>query len=135
MAAIKLNTEDLRAISSFERITKVHPKDCIDTEDSIYFLLEPNKIGLAIGKGGSTIKEAVKTIGKSVKLFEYSEDPTTFFKNMVPTAENIEINGTEIKATVPNKDRSVVIGKGGKNINVIKEFLSRYCGITSVKLK
>ncbi len=135
MGTIKIDTEEFRIIAAFENITKVHPKDCLVSDNSIYFLVDSEKIGLAIGKGGIKIKEVSKKLGKNVKLFEYSKDPQTLIKNMVPTADNIEISGDEVKISVPMKERSAVIGRGGKNINIIKEFLNRHCGIKSIRIK
>ena len=132
---IKISTEDFRVISTFERITRVYPKDCLITEDTIYFLIEGKKISLAIGKGGSTIKEVSRHLGKPVKLFEYSEDPQTFIKNMIPAAENVKIENGNIDIVVPSKERSAVIGREGKNIKAIKEFAIRHLGVTNLRLK
>ena len=135
MATIKIDTEKFRIIAAFEHITKVHPKDCLISDDSIYFLVDAEKIGLAIGKKGSVIKNVNQKLGKQVKLFEYSKDPQTLVKNLIPQAENIEINGEEAKVIVPQKERSAIIGRGGRNINIVKEFLDRHCGIKSVRIK
>ena len=130
-----MSTEDFRAISTFETITKVYPKDCLITEDTIFFLIDGKKISLAIGKGGSTIKEVSRHLGKSVKLFEYSEDPQTFIKNMVPSAQEVKIEKGNVDITVPSKERSAVIGREGKNIKAIKEFAIRHLGVTNLRLK
>ena len=133
--AIKISTEDFRVISIFERITKIYPKDCLITDDMIYFLVEGKKISLAIGKGGSVIKEVSKHLGKPIKLFEYSSDPQTFIKNMIPTAENIKIENGSVEISVPAKERSAAIGREGKNIKAIKEFAIRHLGVANLRLK
>lgn len=133
--AIKLSTETFRVIAAFERITKVHPKDCIITDDCIYFLVDGGKLALAIGKGGVTIKEASRMLGKPVKLFEYAEGKEALIKNLVPGAQNIEFDGNSVRLTIPQKERAAVIGKGGRNINVIREFLQRTHGVESLRLK
>lgn len=135
MGTIKIDTEEFRIIAAFEHITKVHPKDCLVSDGLIYFLVDSEKLGLAIGKNGATIKDVSKKLGKPVKLFEYSKEPQVLVKNMIPTAENIEVNGEEVRISVPMKDRSAAIGRGGKNINIIKEFLDRHCGIKSLRIK
>ncbi len=135
MSTIKIDTEEFRIIATFEHITQVHPKDCLVSDNQVYFLVDAPKVGLAIGKSGATIKEVSKKLNKQVKIFEYSKEPQTLVKNMIPSAENIEISGEEVKISVPMKDRSGVIGRGGKNINIIKEFLNRHCGIKSIRIK
>ena len=135
MSTIKIDTEGFRALSIFERLTKIHPKDCLISEDSVYFLIDGDKIGFAIGKNGSTVKKISKTLGKEVRLFEYSDDPSKLLKNLIPSAENIEISGETAKFIIPAKSRYSVIGRGGKNIKVIKEFLERHCGINNLKFR
>ena len=49
---IKLQTQNIRDIGVFERMTNVHVKDCIRDESCVYFMVEPGKSGLAIGKNG-----------------------------------------------------------------------------------
>ncbi len=135
MPTIKIDTEEFRIIAAFEHITNVHPKDCLVSDNMVYFLVDGDKIGLAIGKSGETIKNVSRKLGKQVKLFEYSKDPQQFVKNMIPPAENIEIGTDEVKISVPMKERAAIIGRGGKNINIIKEFLDRHCGIKSIRIK
>ncbi len=135
MANIKIDTETFRVISIFERVTKVQPRDCILSENSAYFLIDGGKTGLAIGKKGVTAKKLARLISKDVRIFEYSENPETLVKNLIPSAENIEISGPIAKLMVPEKNKPAVIGRGGKNINVVKEFLERHCGITDLKIR
>ena len=60
--AVKLGIDSIRTIALFEKITNVHAKDCLITDDCVYFLVDPDKIGLAIGKNGSVIKEVRKSL-------------------------------------------------------------------------
>ncbi len=135
MSKIKIDTEGFRILSVFERVAKVHPKDFLVTDDSIYFLVEEGKIGLAVGKGGANAKKASRLLGKDVRLFEYSSEPSKLLKNLVPYAENIEISGNTAKFTVPAKARYSVIGRGGRNIKIVKDFMERHCGVTNLKFR
>jgi len=132
---IKISTETFRIISIFERVTKVHPKDCIVTDDCIYFLVDKEFMPVAIGKSGSNIKEARKHLIKNIKVLEYSEDPQTFIKNMIPAAQHIEIKDGSIEISVPAQDKSATIGKGGRNIKAIREILKRHLKVENVRLK
>ncbi len=132
---IKIDTETFRVISIFERVTKVQPKDCILSENSAYFLVEQDKMPFAIGKSGSTAKKLSRILAKEVRIFQYSSDPATLIKNLIPSAEDIEVSGNSAKLSIPSKNRSMVIGRGGKNINIVKEFLERHCGISQIKFK
>ncbi len=135
MPNIKIDTESFRVISIFERIAKVQPKDCLISEDTIYFLVDQNDIGSAIGRKGSTAIRLSKILAKDVRLFQYSNDPATMVKNLIPSAEDIEISAGCAKLTIPSKNKSAVIGRGGRNINIVREFLDRHFGIKTIKIK
>lgn len=132
---IKLQTQNIRDIGVFERVTTVHVKDCIRDESCVYFMIETGKSGLAIGKNGAVIKNVSRVLGKTVKIFEFAQDAETMVKNMIPTAKNVEVGNGSVTVTIPNSDRSVVIGRGGRNIKVMKEFLSRHFKINYLRLR
>ena len=57
---VKFGTESIRNIATFEQVTKVHAKDCLIKEDCIYFLVDPDRVGIAIGRNGTCIKNLRK---------------------------------------------------------------------------
>jgi len=109
---IVLNMNTIRLLNLFESITNVPVKDCYVNNDTVYFIVEEGKIGLAIGKGGSSIKNVEKTIGKKVKVFEYSSNPIEFVKNLIPQAKEIGVinnNETiEIQIKVDKSDKQEI---------------------------
>lgn len=132
---VKLDTDHIRAVAIFEEISGVHVKDCIMDENSVYFLVETGKMGLAIGKNGVTIKAVEKALGKTVKIFEYADTAEGMLRNIIPNLKTIDINGDSIIITIPLNERSAVIGKNGRNIKAIREFLNRHFSIKNLKLK
>jgi len=132
---IKFKTESLRAITAFQNVTGVDAKDCIITDSSVFFMVEPGKLGRAIGKGGNSVKELRRVFQKPVKIFEYSSTPEGMIKNMIPGANNIEAGEDGIKVSIPVEKRSEVIGRGGRNIKAIKEFLLRHFRIEKLILR
>ena len=70
----------LRVITAFENITGTEVRDCI-CNDTIYFLVNPGKIAMTIGKDGHNIKTAEKMLRKPIKVFEWAEDEREFIKN------------------------------------------------------
>ncbi|MFB6076192.1 MAG: NusA-like transcription termination signal-binding factor [Candidatus Aenigmatarchaeota archaeon] len=117
--------ETIELMNIFSEITNVDARDCISGEDRIYFLVEPGKAGLAIGKNGKSIKKLQKALNKRVKVFEYSEDEKDFVKSMIPEAKNINIKDDKAIVKISKKDRGKVIGKGGSNIKKVREFIKR----------
>jgi N utilization substance protein A len=133
--SVKLGTQSIRTIAAFEEMTKVHARDCIIMDDSIYFLVDPDRIGFAIGRNGSNIREVSKTFGKTVRLFAYHNNPEDMIRSMIPTVKSIEIGSETVSLTIPASDRVVVIGRGGRNIRAIKETMKRHFAIKNVKLR
>jgi N utilization substance protein A len=133
--SVKLGTQSIRTIAAFEKMTKVHARDCLIMDDSIYFLVDPDKIGFAIGRNGSNIREVSKAFGKTVRLFAYHREPEDMLRAMIPTIKSIDMGGDTLSLTVPSSDRVAVIGRGGRNIRAIKEIMKRHFAIKTVRLR
>ena len=132
---VKLSTESIRDIAAFEKITSVHARDCIIMDACIYFLVDPKKVGIAIGKNGSVIQQVRHVLGKPVKVFGYSENPEEFIRSMIPQARSIELTNGVATVAIPQRERSLIIGRGGSNINAIKAILKRHFGIGDLRLR
>ena len=133
--SVKLGIDSIRTIALFEKVTNVHAKDCLITEDCVYFLVDPEKIGLAIGKNGAVIKEVRKSLGRQVKIFGYSDKPEEMIKNLIPNIKTMTLNNGSMVISVPSDDKVSVIGKNGRNIKAIKEIMRRHFSIKYVKLR
>lgn len=133
------NMETIRLLNLFENMTNVHVKDCYVNGEDVYFIVEEGKIGLAIGKGGNSIKKVEKTIDKNVKVFEYSSNPVEFVKNLIPQVKEVSVinntNSVEIEIRVDRSDKGFVIGRGGEKIKVYKEILKRIHNISDLRVK
>jgi len=134
---ITFTTETIRLLTLFENITNVPVRDCFVNNDVIYYIVEEGKIGLAIGKGGNSIKNVEKVVGKKVKVFEYSTDPVKFVKKLIPQCKEVKINNSDNTAEirVSKRDRGLVIGRGGEKIKVYKEILKRIHNISDIQVK
>lgn len=132
---VKLETQAIRTMATFEKITRVQPRDCLITEDQIYFLVNPDKIGFAIGRGGSVIKEVRRVFGKHIKLFGFYNDPKELMKGIAPSIKNIETNNGSLIITMPQKDKVALIGKNGNNIKAIKTILNRHFQIKNLRVR
>ena len=123
----------IRVINAFENITGTEVRDCV-CSDTIYFLVNPGKMALAIGKNGNNIKMAEKMLKKPIKIFKWSEDCEQFIKNMIPSTQKIDINGDKATISIDMSNRGMIIGKKGCNIKVIREFLERNSNIKDLKI-
>ncbi|MEW6592978.1 MAG: NusA-like transcription termination signal-binding factor [Candidatus Hadarchaeota archaeon] len=140
---VKLSSEELRYIALFEGLTGARIKDCVVDEDHglVTFVVSEGDMGLAIGKGGIRIKKVKNAIGKTVGVFEYSDDPEGFLKNILKPAK---VNSVKFKeegdrrvaeVTVDPMDKGVLLGKGGKRILNAKKLAQRHHQIGDIVVK
>ena len=129
----KFDTDIIRVITAFENITGTEVRDCI-CSNIVYFLVNPGKIAMTIGKNGHNIKTAEKMLGKPIKVFEWAENDKEFIKNMISRAKKIELKEGKAIVTISQEDRGAVIGKKGRNIKAIRKLLIRNSDIKELKL-
>ncbi|MDO5851396.1 MAG: NusA-like transcription termination signal-binding factor [Methanobacteriaceae archaeon] len=142
--SVKITTNEIRYIALFEKITGAMVKDCIidDAQNKITFIVKNGEMGLAIGKNGTTIGKMQKSVDKSVEIFEHSDIPGEFIKNMLSPSK---IKSLEIKTNdkgdkiatveVDSKDKRLAIGKNGQNIQRVRQFAKRQHNISSIIIK
>jgi len=137
---IKLTQEEMNYMSLFQDVTKVTVRDCIiDTENNrIIFLVDPQFMGIAIGKSGLNVRKLRKIMGKDVEIVAYSENLEDMVKNLMSHARvrSVKIVDSDSKKsvyiTVDPQDNGLAIGKSGKNVTRAKLILKRYMDIDSV---
>ncbi|MEM7820111.1 MAG: NusA-like transcription termination signal-binding factor [Candidatus Aenigmatarchaeota archaeon] len=129
----EFDNETILAINEFERLTGTEVRDCI-LNDTIYFLVNAGKAALAIGKGGSAVREAETRLKRSIRIYEWDPNVENFIKNMIPSAQKITVNGDTATVVIPAKDKGIVIGKAGANIKAIKELLVRNSELKELRI-
>ena len=139
--SIKLSTDQMRLMSLFQNVTGATARDCIEDEkkDRIIFVVNPGKMGLAIGKGGSHIRNLQNIVKRNVELVEYADDPEVFLKNILngKLISEIKINkradGTlQAIVLVDYRKKGIVVGREGRNAEKARLLAKRYFDITSV---
>ena len=138
---IKLTTDQMRLMSLFQNVTGATARDCIEDEkqNRVIFVVNSDKMGLAIGKGGSHIKSLQNIIKRNVELVEFHEDPATFLKNMLNSklVSEVKLNKRDdgsIQAIVivdPAK-KGIVVGREGRNAEKARLLAKRYFNISRV---
>lgn len=129
----EFDTETMQLIAAFEQLTGSEVRDIVRNE-TLHFLVNPGKAALAIGKGGAAVQNAEKVFKKQIKIYEWAEQADQFVKNLIPSAKIIKIEGERAMVTVDSKDRGAVIGKGGANINALRELLIRNSTLKELKV-
>jgi len=140
---IKLTSDELRLISLFQSVTSATARDCVVDEkmDRVIFVVNQGHMGLAIGKGGSTIKQLQNVVSRKVELVEYSEDPSAFLKNILNSnlINEVRINerfdgAKQAVIVVDPKKKGIVVGKDGRNAEKARILAKRYFHISNVMI-
>jgi len=136
--AVVFDTEAIKTINLFETVSQANVKDCIIMDDRIYFLVEEQNLK-KIRENGQLIKNLERMLNKKILIFEYSKDVSKFLKNSIKGIKEIKIRNekgeTTIKINVENSLKSLVIGKDGKNIKALRQFLKRNYNINNLVVK
>src|SRR5215203_2895432 len=136
MTEIKLTSDELRLMSLFQSITSATARDCIvdDKMDRVIFVVNKGQMGLAIGKGGSTIKQLQNMVAKKIELVEFSDDPAEFIRNMINDVMIWErSDGTkQAVVTVDPRKKGAVVGREGRNAEKARLLARRYFQISNV---
>ncbi len=139
--SIKLSTDQMRLMSLFQNVTGATARDCVEDEkqNRVIFVVNEGKMGLAIGKGGSHIKNLQNIVKRNVEIVEYSDDPIKFLKNILnpKLVSEVKMNkrddGTlQAIVTVDPKKKGIVVGREGRNAEKARLLAKRYFEISSV---
>jgi N utilization substance protein A len=128
-------------MSLFQSITSVTARDCVvdDKMDRVIFIVNKGQMGLAIGKGGVTIRQLQNVVARKVELVEYSDDASDFVRNILnPQMINdvkitVRTDGSkQAVVLVDAKRKGVVVGKEGRNAEKARLLAKRYFQISNV---
>ncbi len=138
---IKLTSEEFKLIALFQKITRASARDVIDDErmDRLIFVVNEGKMGLAIGKGGSNIKNLQNILKKDIELVEYAPEPEAFLKKILKAKFILSVEfserldgTTQAEITVNAEKKGVVVGREGRHAQKARLLAKRYFNISKV---
>ena len=138
MADIRLDLQAIEMIAMCERMTKVTATDFVETGQTIYFVVPRGSMRKMRGNQG--IERLSKRVGKAVRMVEASDEPEGFLRNLFwhYGVEEVSVHegsdGLHARVSVSPLRKGRAIGKGGENLNALRELAKRHVGVTSLVL-
>jgi N utilization substance protein A len=141
MADIMLSNEEMQYINMASNVTKTHILDCLSIDDRIIFIVKKGHLGAAIGIKAKNLEKLRSLFKKTIKFVEFDGDKEKFVINLFKPykVNNVTLEGendsTVVKVDVDVSDKSKIIGKGGRNIEIIRSLARRHHSIKDVQIK
>ncbi|HID25178.1 MAG TPA: NusA-like transcription termination signal-binding factor [Thermoplasmata archaeon] len=140
MGEITLSNEEMQRIRVVNNVTKVDVIDCVETNDKIVFVIRKGFLGMAIGKDAKNLEKLRALFKKGIRFVEFDQDEKQFIVNLFKpfqiTNMTIEQVGEKVtaKVEVPQRDKSKIIGKNGKNVQLIRLLAKRHSSVEDIQI-
>lgn len=141
MTDILLSNENMQYINIATKITKTDIIDCVIQEDKLIFIVQQGQLGAAIGIKAKNLEKLRGLFKKNIKFVEFHPDKEQFIINLCKPykIKKIELEGNNdafvAKVDVEVSDKSKIIGKGGRNIETIRQLAQRHHSFKDVQIK
>ncbi len=130
---LKYDTELIGYINYFKKVTKVDAKDCFAVNDTIVFVTEQGKAGLAIGKKGKNIQDLKNSLQKNIKIIEAANSPESLVTNFVFPSQptNIFVEEKDNKKIInvqfgTSRERRLLLSDSQTRLKQLKAIVKRY---------
>jgi N utilization substance protein A len=140
MVEIMLSKEAMQYINMASNIIKIDILDCMIADDKIIFIVKKGQLGAAIGIKAKNLERLRNLFKKNIKFVEFDDDKERFIINLCKPykVNNIVLEGNDestiVKISVDQSDKSKAIGKGGRNIEIIRKLAQRHHSIKDVQI-
>jgi N utilization substance protein A len=141
MTDILLSNENMQYINIAIKITKTDIIDCVIQEDKLIFIVQQGQLGAAIGIKAKNLEKLRGLFKKNIKFVEFHPDKEQFIINLCKPykIKKVELEGNNdsfvAKVDVEVSDKSKIIGKGGRNIEIIRQLAQRHHSFKDVQIK
>jgi N utilization substance protein A len=141
MTDIMISNETMQYINMASGVTKTDILDCMIADDKLIFIVKKGQLGAAIGIKAKNLERLRNLFKKNIKFVEFDEDKEKFIINLFKPYKinNVILEGEDdsavVKVEVDVSDKSKIIGKGGRNIDIIRKLAHRHHSIKDVQIK
>jgi len=143
------NTETLKTMSLFEKITRSKLKDCFEDKNGLLiFVVENGELKKALGKNVSNVKKLETLLKRKMRVIEQKDDITNFIKSLIfpLRIRNIDIGNYEALSSEEKgeaiitiepediKTRGLIIGRNASNLRNYEFVVKKYFPLKELKV-
>lgn len=132
---IKLDSDTISSMNVFSDVTGVVPRDCMNSEEKVIFVVSQGQAGMAIGKNGVKMKMLQDMLKKEVLVVEYSDDPVKLLENILRPIKLV----SGYVASDANADKKLEASINGKlnhsKLKLAKVLMQRYFNIMNINIR
>jgi len=133
MTVLKYDASLIGFMNAFRQITGVDAKDCFMVNDTLIFVTDKGKAGLAIGKEGKNIQNLKRALLKDDKIMEHSDKIEDMVANFVYPLkpDNVFISEQDSKKIINIKfnlprERRYLLSQNQVKLKQLKTIVKRY---------
>ena len=125
---MKYNSDTIKLISLFEKITHARLKDLFYQPGPI-FVIEQGDLRKALGKDNANIKKLEHLLKKRIKIIEFSSSVLQFVLNVIAPIRVADIKEEDDKIIIVSKEtksRGYLIGRAASNLRNFEIIVKKY---------
>ena len=142
MVEITFSNETVQCIRLASKYSNAQIIDCLVEDDRVVFVVAKGQLGVALGLKAKNLERLRMLFKKTVKFVEFDEDKERFINNLCKPYTITKVvldednNGLVVaKIEVDRREKSKLIGRDGRNINLIRKLAQRHHTIKDVQIK
>ena len=134
---ISFDTDMLKFMALFERITHAKLKDCFFDREKLVFLVGHGEMGKALGKNKNNIVKLEKMLNRKIKIVEFNPNRIQFITNYLAPLKITDIKEEDDVVTVTGADtktKGLIIGVKAQNLRNLEKIINKYFKVEEIKV-
>jgi len=120
----------IETIGLFEGVVRVHPVDCLIDEGEVLFVVKGADLKRSLNRSG--LEKLRRLLRRPVRVVAMDEDLLKFIGNYFRQNHPEDVRMVErkgrrtVEVQLPISQKSRAIGRGGRNLHILRELTERH---------
>ncbi len=134
---IKLDTQLIKFIALFERITRAHVKDCFFQKEKLVFIVGQGDLGKSLGKNKANLLKLEKLYNRKLKIVEFSPNMLQFIVNILYPLKVVDMKEEDGVVTITGPDahtKGLMIGAMAQNLRNLEGIVNKFFKVKEIRV-